>query len=405
MNGANLIANDQRLASQARGIRYYVPALDLDSDKSILGGLEYKISIPVYNASFVDTGDFEVRLSYVDAKDFDISKPNSKIGNLKHIGTVTMSLKGWQNGSRRNKGWADFMWKVPENLSEGSYYLYVQIGPEDKLKDEVHESRLASDGTVRDVGGNNEGYYVFDYTSPGTMVNKQNAKASRAFKAAAHSGNGTILRTAYRNGESDGGVNSAMTIYDTTGTVSVKAKIEGYEDVEIMSLLELFAEIAAMDSRDSIPVECELEYKGDEYYHEAYFYGVRYKPGALNAANGDYSKVSDDAVKDYFVVDKLPLVPGSTVKFMMSLHPGDIDWENGSGFQLVVPELAADSGTASDDVDGGTDSGGDSGSDGKESDSGITVLPSSSGGCDAGAGIFAVMILSGALIFGRMKRR
>ena len=125
----------------------------------------------------------------------------------------------------------------------------------------------------------------------------------------------------------------------------------------------------------------------------------------MRSWNGDYSKVSDDAVKDYFVVDKLPLVPGSTVKFMMSLHPGDIDWENGSGFQLVVPELAADSGTASDDVDGGTDSGGDSGSDGKESDSGITVLPSSSGGCDAGAGIFAVMILSGALIFGRMKRR
>ena len=411
MCGASLIANDQRLASLARGIRYYVPALDLDSDKSILGGLEYKISIPIYNASFVDTGDFEVRLSYVEAKDFDISKPNSKIGNLTHIGTVTMSLKGWKNDTRLNKGWADFTWNVPDNLSDGSYYLYVQIDPDNKVKDEVHESRLASDDTVRDVGGNNEGYYVFDYTSPGTLVNKQNDKASGAFKAAAHSGNGTILRTAYRNGESDGGVHSAMTVYDTTGTLSVKAKVEGYEGIEILYLLELFAEIAALDSRDSIPVECELEYKGDEYYHEAYFYGVRYKPGALDSANGDFSKISDDAVKDYFMVEKVPLVPGNTVKFVMSLHSGDIDWENGSGFQLVVPELAAYSFMGSNDVDGGSGSGGDTGSDGgsqsEETESGreITVLPSSSGGCEAGTGIFAVMLLSGALIFRTMKRR
>ena len=191
----------------------------------------------------------------------------------------------------------------------------------------------------------------------------------------------------------------------------MKAKVEGYEDIGILYLLELFAEIAALDSRDSIPVECELEYKGEEYYHEAYFYGVRYKPGALDSANGDFSKISDDAVKDYFMVEKVPLVPGKTVKFVMSLHSGDIDWENGSGFQLVVPELAAYSFMGSNDVDGGSGSGGDTGSEGdsqsEETESGreITVLPSSSGGCEAGTGIFAVMLLSGALIFRTMKRR
>ena len=198
-----------------------------------------------------------------------------------------------------------------------------------------------------------------------------------------------------------------MTVYDTTGTLSVKAKVEGYEDIGILYLLELFAEIAALDSRDSIPVECELEYKGDEYYHEAYFYGVRHKPGALDSANGDFSKISDDAVKDYFMVEKVPLVPGNTVKFVMSLHSGDIDWENGSGFQLVVPELAAYSFMESNDVDGGSGSGGDTGSDGgsqsEETESGreITVLPSSSGGCEAGFTAFALLSVLGLAL----KRR
>ncbi len=405
MRGTKLVASHQKTASKARGIRYYIPALGLDSDRSILGGLEYKISIPIYNASFKDTGSFDVSLSYVMDKNFNLSKPNETIRNIKHIQTVTMSLQGWQNGSRLNKGWADFTWKVPDNLSDGSYYFYVQIDPDHKLP-EVHESRVSADNTVIDVGGNNEGYFVFEYTSPGTMVDKQNRKVNGSFKAAAHTGNGTILRTAYRRGESDGGkegVKSAMSVYDTTGTVNVNAKIEGYDDVNILYLLELFAEIAAADSSDSIPVECEIEYSGDEYYHEAYFYGVRYKAGALDAVNGDYSKISDDAVKDYFLVDRLPLVPGETVRIIMNLHSGDIDWVNGSGFQLVVPELAADEIIYSDDVDGGTSDESDSGGD---SDSGGEVgVSSSSGGCETGVGIFAAMILTGALTFRTMKRR
>ena len=404
MNGAALYANIQQYASMGRGIRYYVPSLKLDSDNSILGGLEYEISIPIYNASFVDTGEFDVSLSYVIRESFDISAPRSTMGNLNHIQTVTMSLEGWKNGTTLNKGWAKFTWDVPANLDDGQYYFYVQIDPEHKLK-EVHESRVSDDGQIADVGGNNEAYYVFNYSSPGALEAKQERQASASFRAAAHTGNGTILRTAYRSGDEENGVNSAMSVYDTTGTVSLKAKVEGYDDaIDILYLLSFIEDIVGTGSRDSFPVECELEYTGDEYYPEAYFYGVNYKPGALEAVNNDYSKVSDDAISGYFMVDKLMLVPGKTVKFILELHPGQVDWINGSGFELVVPELTAAKIVDSDDVDsgssGGTDSGSGSGSGGTE----VIGVGSTSGGCESGIGIFAALILAGAFISGKAER-
>ena len=409
MVGASLAANEQTLASMGRGIRYYAPTLKLDSDNSILGGLQYEISIPVYNASFKETGDFEVSLSYVISDSFDIAAPLSKMGNLTHIQTVTMSLQGWQNGSKLNKGWAKFTWDVPTDLDDGQYYFYVQIDPAHKLN-EVHESRIGADGKI-DIGGNNEAYYVFGYTAPKTIVEKRDRQASGSFKAAAHSGNGTILRTAYRSGDPENGVNAAMSIYDTTGTVNVKAKVEGYDDaMDVLYLLSFLADVVGTGSRDAFPVECELTYNGEEYYHEAYFYGVNYKAGALDAVGGDYSKISDDAVNNYFMVDKLPLVPGKTVKFMLELHPGQIDWINGSGFELVVPELAAETIATSDDVtpsDPATDPTTDptTPTDPEEpEDSGEIGVSSTSGGCETGTGIFAAVILAGAAILRRKSR-
>ena len=351
MMGAAFHAADQITASKVRGLRFYVPALKLDSGNSILGGLTYKISVPIYNASFRDTGEFEVKLSYTDS--IDLSAPHTS-GELHHIDTVKMSLNGWQNGSRLNKGWAEFTWNVPDKLDDGTYYFYIEIDPSHSLT-EVHESRLDANDTLVDIGGNNEGYFRFNYTAPSTIVNKHNAKVSGAFKAAAHSGNGTIFRTAYRRGDSEGRVSPASTVYDTTGTVSVNAKLDGEEKIEVPYLLPMLGEMPAVNSRDAIPVECEITYNGNEYYPEAYFYGVRYTPGTLDSVYGN-SIVSDDAVSEYFMVESLPLVPGKTVKFTMSLHPDDVDWENGSGFELVVPELTTAKVVQSDGV--GSTSGG-----------------------------------------------
>ena len=239
-------------------------------------------------------------------------------------------------------------------------------------------------------------------------MEKRDRQVNGSFKAAAHSGNGTILRTAYRSGDPENGVNAAMSIYDTTGMVSVKAKVEGYDDaMNVLYLLSFLEDIFGTGSRDSFPVECELEYTGEEYYPEAYFYGVNYKAGALDAVGGDYSKISDDAVNNYFMVDKLPLVPGKTVKFMLELHPGQIDWINGSGFELVVPELAAVKIVHSDDVepsDPSTEPTTPTDPEEPEED-GVVGVSSTSGGCETGTGIFAAVILAGAAILGKMKRK
>ncbi|MBQ6112987.1 MAG: hypothetical protein IJL10_01865, partial [Synergistaceae bacterium] len=314
----------------------------------------------------------------------------------------TMSLKGWQNTNRLNKGWAEFTWDVPETLydGDGTYYFYIQINPgqEGKKKPEVHKSRMSGDVVV-DVGGNNEGHFRFNFSSPGSLEAKQNAKASGAFKAAAHSGNGTIFRTTYKSGGggTDGEVKSAATIYDTTGKVSINAKFidedrETFDDVNLIELLGILEDIAyETESRDYIPIMCELAYSGEEYYPEAYFYGVNYKPGALDAVSGDRSKLTNDAISNRYIAEKLPLVPGKTARFLIHIHPGDVDWLNGTGFDLIVPELVSSGSSSS----GGSDGSG-------EVAEGVS---SSSGGCEAVTGSLAMMIFAGAMIFRKARRK
>ena len=66
--GATLVANDvPGAAMKVRGLRFYVPLIDLYSDTNFLAGLTYKIRVPIYNASFIESGKFDVRLSYARA--------------------------------------------------------------------------------------------------------------------------------------------------------------------------------------------------------------------------------------------------------------------------------------------------------------------------------------------------
>ena len=402
MRGANLVAANQTSASKVRGLRFYIPALDLDSNNTILGGLQYKIRVPIYNASFVDADDFDVSLSYVSGYDaeFDLAHPTRHMNNLKPIQTVTMSLKGWRNGSRLNKGWAEFTWDVPESLykGDGSYYFYIQIDPSHRMT-EVHESRVSNDVIV-DVGGNNEGYFRFNFYSPSSINSRQTAQANGTFKAAAHSGNGTIFQTAYRSGKSNGGFKTSETVYAAADTVNINSKLLDEEDIyrlgdrargnniEVLELLGLVEYIASTSSRDYVPLMCEITYNGNESYPEAYFYGVNYNAGALDAVNGDQSKLTESAVRERFLVEQIHLVPGRTETFVMHIHPDEVDWVNGAGFQLVVPELTSVNVLYPK----------------SDSDSGEGVS-SSSGGCGAVTGSLAMMFFAGAMIFKKAKRK
>ena len=207
----------------------------------------------------------------------------------------------------------------------------------------------------------------------------------------------------YRSGEAEGGVASAATVYDTTGNVSINAKfidddIGTFDDVDVIELLGFIEDIARnVSSRDYIPITCELTYTGAEYYPEAYFYGVNYKAGALDSVSGDRSKLTNDSISNRYLVESTPLVPGKTTTFTIHIHPGEVDWVNGSGFELVVPELVNSGSSGS----GGSGSG-SGGSGGSEYAEGVST---SSGGCGAVTGSLLTMIFAGAMIFRKAKRR
>ena len=139
-------------AMQIRGIKFYVPELAFFSDNRLINGMKYEIQVPLYNASFKDTGNFNVRLSWADN--------NSHAAVKTPIATVSMNLGGWKNDSDNNKGTAIFEWK-PNLTSNKQYYFYVEIDPDNAL-DEVHEARYSEGSTtINDYGGNNTGFYPF----------------------------------------------------------------------------------------------------------------------------------------------------------------------------------------------------------------------------------------------------
>jgi hypothetical protein len=152
-DGATFRANTyDKSAMKVRGVKFYVPDFAYYSDNRLLNGMKYEIRVPLYNASFKDTGNFNVRLSWAN--------DNSPTATKTPIATVPMTLGGWKNDKTNNRGTAVFSWTP--NLTPGKqYYLYVEIDPDNAL-DEVHEARYQADNTtIRDYGGNNTGFYPF----------------------------------------------------------------------------------------------------------------------------------------------------------------------------------------------------------------------------------------------------
>lgn len=141
------------------------------------------------------------------------------------------------------------------------------------------------------------------------------------------------------------------------------------------------------DATYSIVVD--ITYDGDEYYPEAYLCGYNYKAGAFDS--GDFE------VNHLFMKYKIALVPHETTTVVINLSKEYMDYVNGTGFEIVIPELG-------ESVRVDTREEGSSEAPSGE-DNPITVLPSSSGGCETGTGIFAVMILAGAAILEKMKRK
>lgn len=149
------VANiDKRSATQIRGIRFYDNDNLADTTSSLRRGGNYTISIPIYNASFVDAVNVTVEMGYADES------------GAKHlIDSRTVDMKGWKQNTEDNKAMVSFDWTVPANMAEGSYDFYFQIDPDNKL-DEIHKDWNTTSGDANyDPGGNNRGRYPFAVTA------------------------------------------------------------------------------------------------------------------------------------------------------------------------------------------------------------------------------------------------
>ncbi|MBQ7578821.1 MAG: hypothetical protein IJT21_11215, partial [Synergistaceae bacterium] len=154
--GNSFIPNtNEKSATRIRGIKFYMPDFAFLSDNRLVSGQKYEIRVPIYNASFKDTGNFNVRLSW--------AADNTMTAQKNIIGTTTLSLSGWSNNNNNNKGTAIFEWTpdiAPNTQTTPQYYFYVEIDYDHQLS-EVHEERYSSGGTISDYGGNNTGFYPF----------------------------------------------------------------------------------------------------------------------------------------------------------------------------------------------------------------------------------------------------
>ena len=407
-SGATLIStNNNASAMMVRGLRFYVPALDLDSDTNLVAGLTYEIRVPIYNASFKDTGNFSMKLSYALADEFNTINPEKTMNVLKEIQTLNnVSLKGWAD----NKDWAVFTWKIPESMATGDYIFFVQIDPEGKLE-EVHDSRIDySTGNTIDVGGNNDGYFHFNVTSLSDVEKKNSTRAAiMAGSVKPEHSDGVLFSTLYRKGQ--GAVNGstvrpAIEIEDREGKIKADIKfadLESDEDnVSFIMLLGLLADSFDISPDKTVTFECSIRYDGDEYYPEAYLNGINLKPGVLEQAGEGFIPSQDD-IDSNFLVHKMALVPHTTTKFMMTLSPRGIDWENGAGFEIYVPELSgasvleeiANSNEPEDSSENPEDSETPDTPDGSDKPSGSVPGSAGGGGCAMGFSALTLIMLSG----------
>ena len=158
------VNTNRRVAMELRGVRFYSLDYDRYTRNELLGDANYRIEIPVYNASFVRVDN--VRIDLYCVKDRETGSLDGK----QLIGTTTVSMAGWADDAN-NKSWAYFDW-TPK-VADGHYQLYAVIDPLNE-KQEVHETR----DPTKDPGGNNEGYFEVEVLNREAAAYASSVRAS-----------------------------------------------------------------------------------------------------------------------------------------------------------------------------------------------------------------------------------
>ena len=317
--GSNFIANTDNVAAmRLRGMRFYLPELLSFTDNRLICGLDYKIHVPVYNASFKATGNFTALLSY--------STSNEPTAKKIALATTTISLGGWNNNRNDNKGWLVF--NVPgsatQNITSGNYYLWVELDTTGAVA-EVHESRMKSDNkTVSDYGGNNTGYagVVFVNMSNSSVL----AKKSSVAKAS--------LSSSGFMASAEGDVSGNKT------TITTSLTMNGLHN---MADLDTF-----LNSQDNhserIPVLCEITYEGDYVIPYATMAGYHVKNSSEKLAKYGYALENiPKSEKEEFAYTTFAMIPGQKSRFTLMLcaddmiHPADDATDTMTYFEIGIP--------------------------------------------------------------------
>lgn len=284
-------------AMLGRGIRYTAADYDMETNNLLVNGLKYKITIPVYNASFVTATEFKVRLSY--SKILNYSADKTPIGEY----TFT-SLPGHGRGNHRQ--FAEFEWTP--NVEQGIYYLYAEIDPENKLN-EVHENRHVSsrDRTFADYGGNNMAYFKIG------ISNTDSVPFDRTELENSH----------YARASSEGKFTPAALSAEEFPFVEW-VKIDGMDFRD-------FIEQKVDGKTHAITGEIEVKYAGEQLMTDAMIMGYALK---AEASGKDVSELTDADMGLIFAKEHFALFPEEDHKLHFSINPNDL--KNGVGFVLQV---------------------------------------------------------------------
>ncbi|MBR0186155.1 MAG: hypothetical protein IJQ24_09015, partial [Synergistaceae bacterium] len=336
-------------ALRGRGIRYTASDYDIESSNLLMNGVKYKITIPVYNASFVDAKDFKVRLSYSNELKYNATKTA--------IGEYTFdTLPGHGKGNHRK--FAEFEWTP--NIDQGIYYLYAEIDPVDETHphgqlDEVHEDRRNTSGDIVDYGGNNMAYFQMGITNTDSVPFDR-----------------TQLETQYARATSAAGKFAAADLDPSDFPYVEWVKVDGLDFRD-------FIEQKVDGQTQPVTAEVEVKYSGEYLMTDAAIIGYALKP---ESSGKDASEITDNDIGLVFVKEHFAMFPEEDHKLHFRINPRDL--ENGVGFLLQVYGQEY---PLTDIIYGSAGDG--------------SVHRSSSSGCSAGLGIIAGLGVL-ALI---MKRR
>ena len=356
----------------------------------------------VYNASFVKPlNGVTVRLSYSNTLN-----PQDKNAARHVIGTQIVQLEGWTNyansmkNGTSNRGVANFEWTVPDDATtaDGNYYFYVELDP-GRLITEVHESRMNDDGrTIRDYGGNNEGYFPFSILR---LTEKNLQKMPQYLMASSFEEDNN--RTIYSSSFVSSAVSNEKIAFIPNHVIvndgEVKVKLNGSDDVS--GIIDMLRQAKATNPRDPVIITAEITNTTGIIFPEVLLYGVNLKSGSplLSVDEAGNTVPAPAFYEDAFVREEFSLFPDETLRLSFRVIPGDVDFENGWGFYLyhASPMTGGEySNTFPEPVIDLTPISSDSSSESESTDNTIVgVGSSSSGGCEAGFGGLALIMLAG----------